>query len=260
MKGTNAARGAIAMLLASSLFALNTIVNSFTPSFNVRVHKYPKHTSHAKIFLDSSKDRNNRLKLNMVMMDPATIVESGAAVLETVNSASASFLTDTSSNLIAFSDQGQNLAGIFFQSSLLPYIIFLYFLSFRGNRVPPLGNFGFQFLLFFVFSTIPSGVMTKATYGSTLADVDWLHGGAEALLTITNLLIVLAFRSASTQPEPLSPNKPRLIAFGAFAAFVVALSLGPSLGLEAHSPFLFGLGNLPESWTTSLSWVSFDTV
>ncbi len=96
-------------------------------------------------------------------------------------------------SLLSFSDQGQNLAGIFFQASLLPYLTFLYFLSFRGNRTPALGNFGFQYLLLFVLGTIPSGIITKSVYGLSLANVDWLHGGAEALLTMTNVLIVSEF-------------------------------------------------------------------
>lgn len=29
----------------------------------------------------------------------------------------------------------------------------------------------------------------KTQYGTILANVDWLHGGAESLLTITNLMI-----------------------------------------------------------------------
>lgn len=99
-------------------------------------------------------------------------------------------LTGGSSHLLAFADQGQNLAGIFFQASLLPYLLFLYFLSFRANRLPALGNFGFQFVLLFVISTIPSGIISKSVYGYSLADTDWLHGGAESLLTIANILIV----------------------------------------------------------------------
>jgi hypothetical protein len=94
------------------------------------------------------------------------------------------------SNILAFSDQGQNLAGIFFQASLLPYLLFLYFLSFRANRISDVGNFGFQFILLFVASTIPSGIVSKLTYGCSLADADWLHGGAELLLTVANILIV----------------------------------------------------------------------
>lgn len=42
--------------------------------------------------------------------------------------------------------------------SLLPYLIFLYFLNYKGNRVPSLGSFGFSYLLLFVLATIPSGI------------------------------------------------------------------------------------------------------
>ena len=110
-------------------------------------------------------------------------------VTTTLSSAAAS-VSASSTNLLSFADQGQNLAGIFFQASLLPYLTFLYFLSFRGNRIPALGNFGWQFLLLFVLSTIPGGIISKSVYGTSLADCDWLHGSAEALLTITNVLIV----------------------------------------------------------------------
>ena len=97
----------------------------------------------------------------------------------------------SSTHLLSFTDQGQNIAGIFFQASLLPYLLFLYFLSFRANRISSLGNFGFQFILLFVLSTIPSGIVTKAVYnGQSLANTDWLHGGAELLLTIANVFVV----------------------------------------------------------------------
>ncbi|MFM6485793.1 MAG: DUF3593 domain-containing protein, partial [Dolichospermum sp.] len=33
-------------------------------------------------------------------------------------------------------------------------------------------------------------------YGEQLANVDWLHGGAEAFLTLANILLVLGFRQA----------------------------------------------------------------
>jgi Protein of unknown function (DUF3593) len=36
----------------------------------------------------------------------------------------------------------------------------------------------------------------KLHYGTSLSNVDWLHGGAESLLTLTNLLIVLGLREA----------------------------------------------------------------
>lgn len=177
--------------------------------------------------------------------NPSMVMESASSVLEGV-----------SSNLLAFADQGQNLAGIFFQASLLPYLLFLYFLSFRANRISDLGNFGFQFILLFVASTIPSGIISKATYGTSLANVDWLHGGAEALLTIANIMIVLGFKEAMSQPEQQPYGRNRNLALGAFGIFIAFMALGPSIGFGVHSPFLFGAGGLPADMAASLPWVS----
>lgn len=93
--------------------------------------------------------------------------------------------------LFSFADEGsKQLAGTFFQASLLPYLIFLYFLAYSGNRIAVVGNFGFQYLLLFVAITISAGIVAKNVYGYSLADVDWLHGLSESLLTVSNLLIV----------------------------------------------------------------------
>ena len=85
---------------------------------------------------------------------------------------------------LSFADQGQNLAGLFFQASLLPYLGFLYFLGYHANRTPKQAQFGFTFLLLFVISTVATGIVSKSVYGCSLADVDWLHGAAEALLRV----------------------------------------------------------------------------
>lgn len=164
--------------------------------------------------------------------------------------------------LVSFADQGQNLAGIFFQASLIPYVVFLYFLSFRGNRIPDLANYGFQFLLLFVLATIPSGIITKSLYGCSLANVDWLHGGAEALLTITNILIVLGFKHAMTNSRSediffISNWKEKAFSLTAVVLFALLCISGPGLGLEAHSPFLFGIGNLNQDFVSSLPWVRY---
>lgn len=45
------------------------------------------------------------------------------------------------------------------------------------------------------------GDPAKTEYNSILADVDYLHGLAESFLTITNLLIVNAFRKAVLKGE-----------------------------------------------------------
>lgn len=90
--------------------------------------------------------------------------------------------------------------------SLFPYLAFLLFL--RRAQAPPLAWRGFAFLLVFVFATIPAGIYAKSAYGTALANVDWLHGGAESLLTVTNLLIVLGLRQALAgvaQPAGVAP-------------------------------------------------------
>ena len=50
--------------------------------------------------------------------------------------------------------------------------------------------------LVFVGVTIPAGIYAKMAYGEQLANIDWLHGGAEFFLTLSNILIVLGFRQA----------------------------------------------------------------
>ncbi|KAK9829166.1 hypothetical protein WJX72_004276 [[Myrmecia] bisecta] len=100
----------------------------------------------------------------------------------------------------AWSVDSQALASNLFATSIFPYAGFLYHLH-RSKQAPPLTLFGFYFLLVFVFGTIPAGIYAKTHYGTTLANVDWLHGGAESLLTITNLLIVLGLRAGLRKAE-----------------------------------------------------------
>ncbi|XP_058096087.1 uncharacterized protein LOC131241313 isoform X2 [Magnolia sinica] len=83
----------------------------------------------------------------------------------------------------------QSIASQLFAASLLPYLGFLYFIT-KSKTSPKLTLFGFYFLLAFV------GATTKVHYGTSLSNVDWLHGGAESLLTLTNLFIVMGLREA----------------------------------------------------------------
>ncbi|MDZ8242194.1 MAG: DUF3593 domain-containing protein [Nostoc sp. ChiQUE01a] len=82
-----------------------------------------------------------------------------------------------------------------FALSLFPYLGFLWFIS-RSPQMPRLALYGFYGTLVFVFVTIPAGIYAQLHYGKSLANVDWLHGGAEVFLTLTNILIVLGFRQA----------------------------------------------------------------
>ncbi|KAL5989197.1 hypothetical protein ACLOJK_010087 [Asimina triloba] len=83
----------------------------------------------------------------------------------------------------------QSIASPLFAASLFPYLGFLYFIT-KSKTAPKLTLFGFYFLLAFV------GATTKVHYGTSLSNVDWLHGGAESLLTLTNLFIVMGLREA----------------------------------------------------------------
>ncbi|CAM6026153.1 unnamed protein product [Sphagnum balticum] len=89
----------------------------------------------------------------------------------------------------------QGIASSLFASSLLPYLGFLYHIT-KSKTSPKLTLFGFYFLLAFVGATIPAGIYAKVHYGTSLSNVDWLHGGAESLLTLTNLFIVIGLRKA----------------------------------------------------------------
>ena len=66
----------------------------------------------------------------------------------------------------------------------------------------------------------------------------------------------LGFKSAMTQEEPIPADKPRLLAIGAFALWVAAAAIGPKIGFEGHSAFLFGAGNLSTDAVAALPWVS----
>jgi hypothetical protein len=83
-----------------------------------------------------------------------------------------------------------------FAISLFPYLGFLYFLT-RSRQTPRLALIGFYVLLVFVAVTIPAGIYALSAYHAELANVDWLHGGAEFFLTLSNILVVLGFRQAA---------------------------------------------------------------
>jgi hypothetical protein len=81
----------------------------------------------------------------------------------------------------------------FFVLSLLPYLGFLWWAA-KVRAFPPLALRGFQLTLLFVAVTIAAAVVAQLRYGLLLADVDPLHGGAEAFLTLSNLLVLLGFQ------------------------------------------------------------------
>ncbi len=79
-----------------------------------------------------------------------------------------------------------------FGASLFPYLAFLWFLT-KSGQTPKLALIGFYMTLVFVAITIPAGLYAELVLKQSLANVDWLHGGAESFLTIANVLVVLGF-------------------------------------------------------------------
>jgi len=149
-----------------------------------------------------------------------------------------------SSLLGSLSDQIGGVNCFLFQASLLPYLLFIYFLGYSGNNTPPLVLFGFTFLLTFVVCTIPSCLITISTYSLNLADSDWIHGTVESLLMCTNLMIVVGFRSALAGDKYMVDSSAvKTVAFMWLAAVMFVLASGVGLwGFQAHTPFLAGFG------------------
>ena len=104
---------------------------------------------------------------------------------------------------LPLADWFQHLGGVdpapFFVLSLLPYLAFLWWAP-KVRAFPRLAIRGFQLTLLFVAVTIAAAVVAQQVYGRQLADVDPLHGGAEAFLTLSNLVVLLGFRLLPSEP------------------------------------------------------------
>ena len=66
-------------------------------------------------------------------------------------------LSSSSANAWSVTANDAESASSLFAVSLFPYLALLYFLAAPSVRTPKGANFGFQFLLVFVFATIPAG-------------------------------------------------------------------------------------------------------
>ena len=82
-----------------------------------------------------------------------------------------------------------------FALSLFPYLGFLWLMT-KKVQTPKIALIGFYLTLVFVAVTIPAGLYAQFTLHKSLANVDWLHGGAEVFLTLSNITIALGFSKA----------------------------------------------------------------
>ncbi len=94
-----------------------------------------------------------------------------------------------------------------FVLSLIPYLAFLWWAR-QVRAFPRRSLLGFRLTLLFVAVTIVAAVVAQVKFGRQLADVDPLHGGAESLLTLSNLLVLLGFRSLAEAPDPGDGGNP----------------------------------------------------
>jgi hypothetical protein len=82
-----------------------------------------------------------------------------------------------------------------FALSLFPYLGFLWLMT-KSGQTPKVALVGFYLTLVFVAVTIPAGIYAQFTLHQSLANVDWLHGGAELFLTLSNITIAIGFSQA----------------------------------------------------------------
>tara|TARA_Y100001968_G_C19311046_1_gene694195 strand:+ start:422 stop:763 length:342 start_codon:yes stop_codon:yes gene_type:complete len=80
----------------------------------------------------------------------------------------------------------------FFVLSLIPYLVFLYFLQ-RSQIIPRIALWGFRLTLLFVFMTIVFAIYAQLIYSDELTNIDPLHGAAESFLTLSDGVIVFGF-------------------------------------------------------------------
>ena len=81
---------------------------------------------------------------------------------------------------------------LLFAVSIIPYVIFLFYLY----KIKYVNNFvktGFSLTVLFVLITIVVSIFTLNHYDKTLVEVDFLHGFAESFLTLSDFIILFGF-------------------------------------------------------------------
>ena len=79
-----------------------------------------------------------------------------------------------------------------FAASIIPYLIFLFYL-FKIQSVNKFVKTGFSLTVLFVFITIVASIFALNYYHKSLVEVDFLHGSAEFFLTLSDFIILMGF-------------------------------------------------------------------
>jgi hypothetical protein len=89
------------------------------------------------------------------------------------------------------------------QLSLLPFLAFLWTL-WHIHDAPKRMVYGWTLYLLFITIAIPAGLWCKAHYGTSMANVDWVHGTIEGKHDSWSA----AGRQAGISKVPCSPKMP----------------------------------------------------
>ena len=81
---------------------------------------------------------------------------------------------------------------VLFSLSIVPYVLFLYYL-YKIKSVNKFVKTGFSLTVLFVLITILVSIFALNYYDKTLVEVDFLHGLAESFLTLSDFIILLGF-------------------------------------------------------------------
>ena len=81
---------------------------------------------------------------------------------------------------------------LLFAVSIIPYVIFLFYLH-KIKSVNIFVKTGFSLTVLFVLITILVAIFTLNHYDKALVEVDFLHGFAESFLTLSDFVILFGF-------------------------------------------------------------------
>ena len=87
-----------------------------------------------------------------------------------------------------------------FGFSIVPYLVFLYFL-YKNALFNLTIKIGFSLTILFVFVTVIFSILSSNMFEKTLIEVDMFHGIAEAFLTIADLVILYGFVNLLSSKE-----------------------------------------------------------
>ena len=238
--------------LLMRLLSLFHVGSAFVPSYPYHDNSSVGSSSRSKLLFQPKPDDHNRNKNNN---NPRSLK------LDKRSSTQLDLLQETLEFANSISkDDAEVLAGPFFGGSLFPYIAFIYFLNVEENDTPKGVTVGFASCLSFVFLTIPAAIAAKIMFDVSLADSDWLHGSAESLLTITNLLTVVAFRQAlnvkskdvdAPLPSSATSYAPMTLLLVILTLLAGVTAVVPALAdPNVHTPYLGAFMDLPKEMVT----------